>query len=96
MTENRNQELLESAEIIALRVLEYFASDAERLSHFMATTGISLDELRNCAGNTELLAGAMRVLLQDESALLTFCANASIEPDDVQRALLKLEEAATG
>ena len=96
MKDNLNDKTLESAETIALRVLEHFASDEARLSHFMVTTGVSIEQLRACAGNTELLAGALRVLLQDESALLTFCANAAIEPDAVQRALLTLEEASAG
>ena len=92
MKHSRNQNPLETAETIAFRALEYIAADGARLSHFMEMTGASHDQLRTLAGNHELLAGALRVLLHDESALLTFCSNASIEPDIVQHALHTLEE----
>ena len=91
MKHSQNQNPLETAETIAFRALEYIASDGARLSHFMEMTGVSSDQLRTLAGNHALLAGALRTLLQDESALLTFCSNASIEPDIVQQALNTLE-----
>ncbi len=71
------------AELIALQALAFIASDPGQLGQFIAQTGISLDDLHHRAGDREVLAGVLGALLRDESALLMFCANNAIAPQDV-------------
>jgi Protein of unknown function (DUF3572) len=70
----------EEAEIIALRALAFLATDADRLGRFMALCGVSPAELRGAAGNRQFLGGILTHLLQDESLLLTFTADAELDP----------------
>lgn len=76
----------EDAETIALKALAFIASAEERLSAFMAETGISLDTLHTRAGDLEILAAALDALMRDEPTLLMFAANAGLAPDEVVRA----------
>lgn len=76
----------ENAETIALKALAFIASAEERLSAFMAETGISLDTLHTRASDPDILAAALDALMRDESNLLMFAANAGLAPDEVVRA----------
>ena len=70
---------LEEAEIIALKALAFLANDTERLSRFLALSGISPGDVR-AAADRQFLAGILSHLLQDESLLLTFTADEDLDP----------------
>lgn len=74
---------LERAEAVALQALTFLLSEPERLSRFLALTGISLAELRQDALTPELQTATLDYLLSDESLLLTFCQEAGIAPESV-------------
>ena len=70
----------EEAEVIALKALAFLATDASRLSRFLALSGVDLDGLRAAASSREFLAGLLNHLLDDESLLLTFTAEQDLDP----------------
>jgi Protein of unknown function (DUF3572) len=81
-----NQNQGEQAQAIALQGLTFLLSEPNRIARFMSETGFTPDFIREHTGSTDLLEAALGALLDDEAALLTFAANAGIQPDDVIRA----------
>ncbi len=71
---------LEEAETVALKALAFLANDTERLSRFLALSGVSPGDIRAAAGDRQFLAGTLNHLLQDESLLLTFTADEDLDP----------------
>jgi hypothetical protein len=70
----------EEAEVIALKALVFLANDAPRLERFLALSWISPGDINEAAADPQFLAGVLNHLLQDESLLLTFTADADIDP----------------
>jgi hypothetical protein len=70
----------EEAEVIALKGLAFLAKDSERLSRFLALSGVSIAGIREAAASPQFLVGLLNHLLQDESLLLTFAADADLDP----------------
>lgn len=68
------------AEVIALKALGFLASEPERLSRFLALSGVDLADIGTVAENPDFLAGLLNHLLQDESLLLTFTAEQELDP----------------
>lgn len=68
------------AEVIALKALGFLASEPERLSRFLALSGVDLADIGAVAENPDFLAGLLNHLLQDESLLLTFTAEQELDP----------------
>jgi hypothetical protein len=71
---------LEEAEIVALKALAFLASDMERLSRFLALSGLSPGDMRAAAADRRFLTGILNHLLHDESLLLTFTADEDLDP----------------
>jgi Protein of unknown function (DUF3572) len=76
--------------VIALNFLAYLANDQDLLGRFMGLTGFSPDDLRAGADNPTFQAGLLDFLLEDESLLLAFAANADLPPASIMRARAKL------
>lgn len=74
---------LETAEALALQALTFLLSDPQRLSRFMALTGIGEEGLREGATSHALQAATLDHLLADESLLLVFCQETGIGPTSV-------------
>lgn len=87
MPDNRKEIEREAAETLALEVLAFIASDPDRLGDFAALTGVSVEHLRERAGDPDVLMAALEMLLHDEASLLMFSANRARSPTDVQRSL---------
>lgn len=77
---------LQEAETLALQAVAFLAGDDDRVSTFMAVSGISLDALRRSVGDKAMLAGILDYILANESLLLEFAENAGITPESVMRA----------
>lgn len=86
--------VLESAEVMALRGLEFLAQDPDRLGRFIALTGFGPADLRSRAQDPDFLAAVLGYLLDDESALLVFCSHYHFKPEHVAPAHFRLTEAA--
>lgn len=74
---------LDGAERIALGALRFLASEPQRLGHFLALTGIGPAELRTAASTAALQAAVLDHLLTDESLLLVFASEQSIDPTQI-------------
>lgn len=85
---------LETAEIIALKGLDFLAQEPERLGRFIALTGIGPEELRDRAGTPALLAAVLEHFLSDESSLLVFASLHNVSTDDIAPAHGMLASAA--
>jgi hypothetical protein len=70
----------EEAQVIALKILTFLASDGDRLGAFLAACGLGPAELKSGARDPQFLAGAMDYLLGDESLLLAFAENGGLDP----------------
>jgi hypothetical protein len=72
----------EGAEILALQALGWLAGDQDRLSRFLALTGLDPATLRALADSRDTARAVMDFLLSDEELLLDFCEIAQIRPQD--------------
>ncbi|MGQ0484158.1 MAG: DUF3572 domain-containing protein [Hyphomicrobiales bacterium] len=70
----------EEAQVIALKILTFLASDSGRLGNFLAACGLGPAELKSSANNPHFLAGVVDYLLSDESLLLAFTENCGLDP----------------
>ncbi|AVX04444.1 DUF3572 family protein [Maritalea myrionectae] len=79
----------EKIQFIADACLNHLIAEPELLGQFMTETGTSPDEMRG--GDPESLAsGLLEFFAQNESALLSMCANARLTPEEVMRAYYTL------
>ena len=76
----------EAAEGVAIQALTFLAGDAERLSRFLAVTGIGPGEIRSASAESGFLAGVLDYLCSDERLVTDFAAEAEIDPATVGRA----------
>lgn len=74
------------AETIALRALAFLAADPSRLEPFLAATGLGPATLRAAAQEPGFLAGVLDHVAGNDSLLLEFAANLSLNPEIVAQA----------
>lgn len=79
----------EKIEFITETCLNHLIAEPELLSHFLTETGTTPDMLRGADSST-LSAGLLAFFAQNESALLSMCANARLTPQEVMRAYYTL------
>src|SRR5262245_43454150 len=84
---------LDAAEVIAVQGLGFLAEDTVRLSRFLTLTGLTPEEVRAQAHSHQFQMAVLEHILGDESLLLTFAANASVAPETIAPAFMKLQEA---
>jgi hypothetical protein len=76
----------EAAETLAIQALTFIAEEPERLSRFLAMSGIEAGQIRAAAREPRFLAGVLEHMLADESLLIAFASSAGIDPAEVARA----------
>lgn len=76
----------DQAETVALRALGFLAGDEDRLSRFLAMTGIGPEDLKARIGDPAFLGAVLDHLLAYEPDLMTFAEEAEIDPALVGRA----------
>jgi len=62
-----------TAEIFALEALTWLVGREDLLSIFLGSSGLSRDDLRDRAGDTELLVAVLDFLLMDDEWIRAFC-----------------------
>jgi hypothetical protein len=70
--------------------LGFLAQDPERISRFLALTGIEPAGLRQAASAPHFLAAVLDHLAQDEGLLLAFSAQNNARPEAISEALRAL------
>jgi hypothetical protein len=86
----------DEAEKIAIAGLSHIAGDPERLSRFLALSGLDLGHLRAAAGEPGFLGGVLTFLAGDERSLLDFAAASGYAPEIVGAAFLTLNPPSSG
>jgi hypothetical protein len=76
----------EAAETLAIQALNFLATEPERLSRFLALSGLDPARIRAAAAESDFLAGVLAHLGEDEALLTQFAADAGVTPADVDRA----------
>jgi hypothetical protein len=71
----------QDAEEIAIRILSFLAGEADRISRFMALSGMEPGEIAENAASSSFQAALLDYLMNDEALLLTFCSNENIAPE---------------
>jgi hypothetical protein len=74
------------AEAIAVDALNFLAGDATRLTRFLDLSGLNPASIRAAARDPGFLAGILDYINGDESLLMAFAADASVDPNDVEKA----------
>lgn len=73
----------ESAELLAIRALQYLAGDTEQLARFLALTGMAPEDLRDAADSSAFLSGVLDFFMGEEATLLSFATSARCDPADI-------------
>jgi hypothetical protein len=76
----------EAAEILAIQALAFIAEEPERLTGFLAATGLEAERIRAAASQPDFLAGVLEHMLGNESLLIAFADSTGIDPADIARA----------
>ena len=69
------------AETLALTALGWLVSNDELLPVFLGSTGASIGDVRNRAGDRDFLASVLDFLVLDDSWVMAFCDANSIAYD---------------
>jgi hypothetical protein len=80
----------EEAEAVAIAALGFLAADAERVSRFLALTGLDPVHLRAAAVKKGFLAGVIAHIAGDEALLMEFSAASGRAPEEIAAAFRKL------
>ena len=78
--------------VLSLAALAATLGDERRAQRFIDLTGIGTDELRQRAGEPDLLAALLRFLEAHEPDLLAVAETLGCKPEDLVEARRKLEE----
>ena len=76
----------DEAEAMAIAALGFLAEDAERLSRFLALSGLTPESLRKAAAAPGFLAAVLDHLAGDERLLVAFAVAQTCDPARVARA----------
>ena len=74
------------SETLAIRALEFLASDEGAMAAFLGACGGTIETVKLRAGDAEFLGFVLDHLLQDDSAVVAFAASEGIAPEEVMRA----------
>ena len=83
----RNESILneKEAENLGLLAFGFIAGEPEYFSRFAGITGIDIADVAEIAGSKEFLTAVLNFLLSDQSLLLSFCQNNTIQPHEVDK-----------
>ena len=73
----------DAAETIAVQALTFLASDEERLTRFLALSGLAVGDLRDAASQPDFLREVLVHLLEEEQTLLAFADELAMKPQEI-------------
>jgi hypothetical protein len=85
-----------AAQTLALNALTHLAGDSEMLGRFLGISGLEPNDLRQRAGDPELLAAVIDFLLSDENLCTGFLAAEGIDAKELHAARRALPGAVEG
>lgn len=80
----------DEAVALAIQGLGHLAAEPERLSRFLALTGLDPAEVRAAMREPGFLAGVLEYLAADEALLVAFAREAGVAPGAIEEARLAL------
>ena len=86
MVTQRRLRSREGAEALAVQAFSFIVADPEQLGRFLAITGIEPDQIRAAAQEPHFLAGVLDHIASDERLLVSFAAEAGIDPAEIAKA----------
>jgi Protein of unknown function (DUF3572) len=94
MTRPKTPDTAEEAEVTALNALSFLAAEPDRLSRFMALSGLDVAAIRTSAADPAFLGGLLDHLLADDSLLLIFAEEHGLKPERIAQLRRRLPGAA--
>ena len=76
----------EEAENVALGAFSLLTSDEERLSRFLAVSGLRPDTIRSAASSPGFFAGILDYVVSDESLLIALAKELNTKPEHIMQA----------
>ena len=70
----------EAAQTVALKALQWLASNEDLLKNFMVSTGCSPDTLKTRLDDPELLLSVLDFIMVDDERVLGFCKVVDFDP----------------
>ncbi len=74
------------AETIALQALAFLASEPEEIERFLHASGLEVADLRDHAGETDLLSAVLAFILADDTRITGLCQEIHITARDLHTA----------
>jgi len=81
----------DQAEAIAVHALHHMTSQPTLLTRFMEATGLTAGALHEAAQQPDFWRAILEFLRQDEAECLAFASNAGLAANDIERAVLVLQ-----
>lgn len=82
-------------EVLGFEIATFLATAPEALEAFLTATGSCLQDFKDSLGSPGTQAALMDFLLEQESLLLDFCAQAPWRPEDIWHVRRRLPGMAT-
>jgi len=76
----------EEAENVAVGAFSFITSDEERLSRFLAVSGLQPDTIRSAAASPGFFAGILDYVVSDEPLLVALAKELNAKPEHIMSA----------
>jgi hypothetical protein len=76
----------EEAENVALGAFSFLTGDEERLSRFLAVSGLRPDTIRSAASSPGFFAGILDYVVSDEPLLIALAKELNTKPEHIMQA----------
>ncbi|MBF9234079.1 DUF3572 domain-containing protein [Microvirga alba] len=86
MTSTYRKVTLNEAESVAVAAFTYLTADEERLSRFLALSGLSADSIRSAASAPGFFAAILDYVASDEPLLLDLAKELNTKPERIMEA----------
>lgn len=86
MTSTYRKVTLNEAEGVAITAFTFITADEERLSRFLALSGLSADSIRAAASQPSFLAAVLDYVASDEPLLVELAKQMSTKPERIMEA----------
>ncbi|WP_244622665.1 DUF3572 domain-containing protein [Microvirga brassicacearum] len=80
----------DEAEALAVAAFSAIMGDEERMSRFMAVSGLRPDTIREAAGSPRFFAGILDYVVADEPLLIALASEMNVKPERLMGAHMAL------
>jgi hypothetical protein len=80
----------DEAETVAVAAFSAITGDEERMSRFMAVSGLRPETIRQAAASPRFFAGILDYLVSDEALLIALSVEMNVKPERIMGAHLAL------